>query len=215
MIEKHYIHSAGIKSDSDYAAIKITASAISKTGRYIAIGITHSDSAKSSVCIINSEDMQILSQSYHESCVRSISFSPDETSYLAGLEDSKVRIVNITEGVLSEIQGLRGSIIKVKYLTPNKIALISSSVAMIFDIEAQTYNSFGFGGLGEMSTADISKDGKRIAVSHNDQIFMIDPYTDVLLKSFQADLRIKNCNFQGVKSDCDTHKIIYQFGGKM
>ena len=60
--------------------------------------------------------------------------------------------------------------------------------------------------------ADISDDGRLIVAVHQDQVYLVNPYTENIEIYNIANLNILGCSFKGVQTDSETLKMLRQYG---
>ena len=206
------LRSVWIKAHPKMGAATITACALSGKGHYLAVGIAYADAPEKIVCVLRTDSLKKVSQRQYESSVCSLSFSPDEKSYVVGLENAMTYVFHTKTSKRVSFPSANTPIVKVRYLSQNTVALISSSVAVINHLDTGTYDYFGFGDKCEITAADISEDGKRIVVSYNDRVMTIDHWKQIVARGIQVDLRILNCDCKDVKTDHDTLRLLRQYG---
>ena len=191
----------------------VTSAAVSKTGRYVLFS-TWDYSDGSSVWIMDLNESSEMKLHLHiKSKILTLAISPNEYQYCIGTEHSCVMVIpfnSVDDSI--DFRGMHGCIVKVKFLENWKITAISNYETLILDLKNNSYNSFGFGDMNLIEHADISDDGRLLVAVHQDQVYLVNPYTENKKIHIIANLNLMACSFEGVQTDTETLKMLRQYG---
>lgn len=187
----------------------VTSVAVSKTGRYVLFSTwNYSDGSRVWIMDLN-ESSELKLHLHIKSKILTLAISPNEYQYCIGTEKSGVMVIPFNS---VDFRGMHGCIVKVKFLENWKIAAISNYEVLILDLKNNSFNSFGFGDMNLIEHADISDDGRLIVAVHQDQVYLVNPYTENIEIHNIANLNILGCSFKGVQTDSETLKMLRQYG---